>query len=395
MRQLQPLSVGLLVLGTLPVAASCSAVGEENEPGATSNDGDGSGGNGAGNSGGGGNDVNLGANGGSGGAGGVEECAAIAAEAKPALQAADIVWAVDTSGSMSDENAFVNDALDDFSQIIINSGIDVRVVMIGEEQFPLPFPFPGMDPPGICVDAPLGSGNCPDDTNLPTYLHVNEDVGSTDGLNVIMSTYSQWESMLRDGATKTLVVVTDDNATQAPYGTGDIDADADAFIADFTALNPGLLAGWRMSGIYSFTDCPDAASPGDTWGAIIQKTGGLAGDLCNQEFQPIFDDLAQQIIVASATLDCQYDIPAPPEGETLDPALVNVLYTNGGGAETPYGKVGSVSECDASLGGWYYDDNNNPGSIILCPASCDQAQSDPEGKIDILFGCETEVLIAN
>ncbi len=54
--------------------------------------------------------------------------------------------------------------MNNFSTKIINSGIDVHVVMISS--------YPTDD--GICVDPPLGSGGCPvKDNNPPKYTHVN------------------------------------------------------------------------------------------------------------------------------------------------------------------------------------------------------------------------------
>src|SRR5262245_52109748 len=51
-------------------------------------------------------------------------CEAIAQEAKPELQPADIIWAIDTSGSMTEETNFVIQQMNNFSQQIVASGID-------------------------------------------------------------------------------------------------------------------------------------------------------------------------------------------------------------------------------------------------------------------------------
>ena len=71
--------------------------------------------------------------------------------------------------------------------------------------------------------------------------------------------------------------------------------------------------------------------------------------------------------------------------------MVNVVYTDGNGVEHDILNVDSAAACHPTDGGWYYDDNNNPHSIHLCPASCDVVSVDGEGKIDILFGCETKI----
>lgn len=345
-------------------------------------------------------------------------CSAISAEATPAMQPADIIMAVDTSGSMGEESKMVRDQLNAFSQQIMASGIDVRVIMIAEEP-DMPWPFPphgcmGFICEGVCIDPPLGSGSCPDDENPPHYFHIKLtdpadevicgcdvgdwwDVYSTDGLNIIYHSYNDWGPLLRDGATKSFVIITDDDASQLPYGPyggggGAGTGDPDLFISDVTALDPVMLAEWKMHGIYCFTECPPAASEGVTWRYVIEQTGGVHGDLCQQDFQPVFDELATAIIIGSGVLDCQWLIPPPPPGEELDPNKVNVKFTAGDGTEYIIYHVDSAADCDPVRGGWYYDDNDNPTTIILCPASCDLVQADPEGRIDILFGCATEPL---
>src|SRR5690606_3496249 len=69
----------------------------------------------------------------SGGAGGA--CVSVSEEAKPQYEPADIIFAVDTSGSMSDEIGFTQQHLNQFSTQIVQSGIDVRVVMLAEHPF--------------------------------------------------------------------------------------------------------------------------------------------------------------------------------------------------------------------------------------------------------------------
>ena len=65
---------------------------------------------------------------------GLDECFSVAKEAQPGLAAADIIIAIDTSGSMGDETTFVRQKMNGFSQQIIDSGVDVRVVMLAESQ---------------------------------------------------------------------------------------------------------------------------------------------------------------------------------------------------------------------------------------------------------------------
>ena len=361
-------------------AAACSAGDGSNQ------EGGGAGGNGSGNSGTGAGNTNIGgfSTGGQTGTGGDEVCQAIAEEATPKLQPADIIFAVDTSGSMGEESSFVRDRINDFSKQISLTGIDVRVFMLAEA---LLFPCIGPAcPPGICVDAPLGSGSCPNDHNPPHYFHPSgTDVYSTDSLSVIIDSWPSWGNVVREDATKYLIIISDDNAA-APY----ID-DAQTFIDTFTALAPSKLSGFTAHGIYCFSDQGDCVVKGQVYEDLVNLTGGIHGDLALQDFQPIFDAVAEQVVIAAAELPCQWDLPDPPEGEELDPALVNVLFTAGDASETDIYKVAGESDCDPDSGGWYYDNEANPATIHLCAASCDLVSGDPQGRIDILFGCSTKL----
>lgn len=84
-------------------------------------------------------------------------------------------------------------------------------------------------------------------------------------------------------------------------------------------------------------------------------------------------------------VSCTFDIPTPSSG-TIDPAQVNVIYTNGGGSTTAILKVTNAAACGAN-GGWYFDNNSNPTKVTLCPTTCNTVQGDPYAEIEIVFGC--------
>jgi hypothetical protein len=389
------------------MSAACSA-GTKNNSSATD------GGGGSVNNGGGGNAGSAGStssnNGGSGqgggfggvpgtgGGGGIEACAGISAEATAQLQPADILLAVDTSGSMDQEIAQVQQNLNNFAALITNSGIDAHVVLIADAT--------------MCIPAPLGSGQCNGgDEKLPAYRHVVQTVNSTDALEVILSTYPQWKDSLRPNATRTIAVVSDDNST---LGAG-------AFTTQLLALDPSF-TGFKFDAIVSIID-PDSiqftclncafqgmlscnncaekccdkmlgctplpADKGQVYIDLVQQTGGILGDLCIQDFGPVFQDMATGV-VQSSQLSCDYDIPPPPMGEVLDPGKVNVNYTPSGQPTMPILFVDAPADCGA-LGGWYYDNPGAPTKIIMCPTTCDILKADSTGKIEVLFGCETVI----
>jgi hypothetical protein len=316
-------------------------------------------------------------------------CASVSSEAESQVQPADIIIAVDTSGSMDEESAEVQANLNNFASIILASGIDVHVVLIADA--------------GVCIPAMLGSGSCPGDENLPIYQHVVQTVNSNDALQVILATYPQWAGSLRPDASKTFLVVSDDES----------DLSAGDFTNQLLALDPPTFEGFKFDAIVSFDDpqscltacflsgcvgcgvcCPScmplAAAEGEVYKQLVMQTMGVSGDLCAQDFDGVFADMATSVVQGSG-ISCDYDIPAVPGGDPFDPAKVNVEYTPGGTMmPQPIGYVADgPGGCSMQNGGWYYDDPQNPTQIIMCPSTCTALQADATGKVDVLFGCDT------
>ncbi len=301
--------------------------------------------------------------------GGEEECASQVTPAENKKQPADIIVVVDNSGSMDFEAAAVQNNLNSFSQQIVDSGIDVHVVLISS--------YPG-EGNGICIDPPLGSGGCPDNDNNPVlFTHLNEEVGSNDGLERILGNQPDWAPVLRPDAALHFMMVTDDES----------DLDAVSFDMQLKAFDPGY-ADYVFNGIVCTTECEETADIGGVYIALGQLTGGIIADLCLQDFQPVFDQLATEVI-AGAQIACEWDVPAPPPGEEFDPAKVNVSFDDGEGGGFDIGYVESVDDCGAVIDGWYYDNPAAPTKIFACEQTCAKMQSFENATIEITLGCET------
>lgn len=331
--------------------------------------------------------VNLGGNGGTGGGvvrdGG--ECAAVKETTENTLAPVDIIWAIDNSGSMTLEAQGVQDNMNLFANGILNSGIDVHVVVISVDGPPQAI-IPGLiGVNGVCIPPPLGSGNpCPGggDSNPPIYMHVSDEVDSHNALEKIIQHYPTYKPILRQDAVKYFAVVTDDEAN----------LDAATFTQQLNALDPGFITTWKFFGVFCVGGCPvlgACANTGNTYNQLVQQTGGLAGDLCAGQngFQPVFNQLSQSV-VTGAELRCEWDIPPPPPGETFNQNQVNVQYTPGGGAPEQFGFAGDATGCGVQ-DGWYYDDANAPTRVIACPETCTRIKGDLSGTVDVLFGCDT------
>jgi hypothetical protein len=332
--------------------------------------------------------VNLPASSFDGAPGSSNACAGISVAAENQRGPADIIFALDNSGSMAVEAAFVQEHMNGFSEQIVSANVDARVVVISGYPGDATGGRPG--PPndhGVCIDAPLGSGGCPtDDTNLPTFLHVDQKVDSNNALELMIGLFPAYRSSSRPEAQKHLVVVTDDeSALSAAEAT-----------AQILALEPPSFDTFAFHGIFAFTSgggdhCDGfAEAEGVQYRQLVEATGGVAGDLCLQDFKPVFDRLAQAV-VGRAQLPCQLRIPPPPGDTVFDPALTNVEYASRSAASIDLARAVSASACELAVDGWawHYDDEANPDSIVLCPAACAAIQADPRATVNVEFGCPT------
>jgi hypothetical protein len=304
-------------------------------------------------------------------------CAATNLVAEQALAPADIIWVVDTSGSMNDERNAVQSALNDFASFIEAAGIDHRVVLLA-------------DPGTMSVPPPLGGG--------PRFLHVPQVIQSHDALEKLIARYPDYQGFLRAGATVHVVVVTDDESdwSQAQF---------EAARAGLTS--PGIPADYNFHSIcseetviFDFPPLPPVTGPctgglgaggadgvGQIYIDLVAAKGGVWRSICSSDWDAVFDALAEAASVGVA-LPCTFSLPEPPAGQSLDPDRVNFVFTPSAGASVTVPRVDGAAACGPS-GGWYYDDPANPTNIVVCPATCDALEADPNGEVDIAFGCAT------
>ena len=346
----------------------------------------------------------------------------------------DIIWMVDNSVSMEPAITEVNAGLNHFADVIGMSGIDYRVIMLSLRG-PGRLTVSGSARFGVCIPPPLaGDASCGDGAR---FFQVETDVHSTQQVEQLLGTLGQtsgyrpgdargsvpWLPLLRTDATKTIVVVTDDNSRicDRPGGSGCSASDPPLTLTsleDFpggpnpfnsTDLGPGLLTatygtmfeGYTFDALYGWgsdTD-PDVKctypgggsppSPGQTYTSLVTRTGGVRAQICqgSAAWGPFFDSVASAV-TRTSRIDCNVAIPPPPDGMTFDPALVNVIVRSS--ADSTYlPRRTDASACDAA-GGWYYDNPSAPTQVVLCPTSCDAAQATlaaPETGLDVQLGC--------
>jgi hypothetical protein len=102
---------------------------------------------------------------------------------------------------------------------------------------------------------------------------------------------------------------------------------------------------------------------------------------------------ALKAITDAVVIPCEYNIPLPTSGMSIDPRLVAVTFDDGmGGTPIKVGKVDDQTSCDPADGGWFFDDNDRPTTIQLCQTSCELANESPaEAAVELLYGCTQDI----
>lgn len=366
--------------------------------GGAGNVGGGSGG--ATGTGGGGTDINA-----AGGMGGGEACATVTSMANLEKRPVDVIMVIDNSCSMTEEIVAVQENVNtNFATIIGNSGLDYRIILISKH---------GSATPGqsICIGSPLsGNASCSPPPSRPTngsrFFHYSTEIGSFDSLRKIISTYNAagsdgtapngWSGWLRDGAYRTFIEITDDNETVMS---------AAQFEQQLTALTParfgtvqnrnytfhsivGVAPKANASEAYQPAEpavtmkCSTAENPGRTYQDVSRATNGLRFQMCQPNlYGTVFQAVAQGVI-ASAQVACDFAVPTPPPGFTLNNRIY-VAYTPGaGGAPTEFLQVSNAAACAANS---FYVQT---GRVIFCPQTCSSVRMDAMAQVAVRFSCE-------
>ena len=312
-------------------------------------------------------------------------CAEVIAEAQNLRSPVDIIWSIDSSGSMDEEISLIEERLNIFAQFIEATGLDYRVIVIAGPQ-----EIDNYDREhDICVPPPLSSVDACPDADGPRYRHVREYVHSFHALIEIVEHFEDYADFLRPDAAVHMVAVSDDESrlraeqfmTQlnelghAPFVDNLVfhsivsDYGEDCFL--------GICWESACDGPYG-----SAASCGEEYISLSELTGGVFSDICTAEWDPIFSAI-EDSVVASTRIPCAYQIPQAPEGLAVDMDTVELSFEAGDGGTVNLTQIEGEASC-ADASGWYFDDPGNPQSIMLCPSAC----GDVYGSLTITFRCD-------
>jgi hypothetical protein len=389
----------------------------------------------------GGNDVGVGVSVGGNGTGGKDSCAQLTTDATLEDRPVDIIFVVGNNGSMAQEIAAVEQNINaNFASVIEASGIDYRVIMVsrsGGHQFNVCVEAPlGGVPAGGCASLP---GNAAP-VNAAKFFHYSAIINASDSWCKILGTYdgtipdeyelapNGWSQWLRPGTAKVFVLLSDsslkcnypggelDDGPQSPSSSDIPIAEAEAL--EFDAMLLGLSSehfGTAADRLYFFHNivglqAKNANDPTDPWlpadpitlnkcsapggvnsvspalgyQALSRLSNGLRFPICEfANFDVVFQKIAQGIITGAA-IDCSFPIPDPGDGQTIDPATVEIAFTSNGNQDT-FHQVSNLADC---VSGAFYIESD---VIHLCPETCDLVQVAPDANIEILFGCELDI----
>jgi hypothetical protein len=369
----------------------------------------------------------------------------------PERAGVDIIFIIDNSHSMGDEIVKTMANINTFSNVIAASGLDYQVIMLtakGTNLTDMTEDVPNLKgssitgdmPLEVCVPPPLGmgpNGADPCGDNPPRFHHLDHwpvGIASHNGMWLGASMYQTgytwvddagpdgggWAKWARFNATKYFVMITDDDAYYPDPTFGDPSIVGNATepydIVDRLLLHdtrfgpPGMfgdeqkrkyvynaICGWVFPGGFAMdpddgggcrTDYNDpeynfAMSPGEQHQKLAQLTGGIVDSICRSDWSSVLDNLADEVI---STLGCEYAFPES-DGGVINPNMVLVQHTPQGGSPEALTRVTDLSKCSQFTDGWYYDDNDAPTKVILCPDACATIGSADTGQVDLLLGC--------
>ena len=200
----------------------------------------------------------------------------------------DIIFAVDTSGSMNQEKKMLEDLMGKFINDLSGTPfpLNFQVFMLGNQ-----FNFP------MEVE------------NDPRFEIVPQRVGSFDGLQraaELLNGFYPTNLTLRDNAYKELIIISDDNARGVT---------AENFISFLPSREITVhgLVGFNKGLDANQTWC-NIARVGEDYEKLAQATNGILHNLCDADWQPLFERLIDRMI--RRLINDEYKLkylPANPE----------------------------------------------------------------------------------
>ncbi len=295
---------------------------------------------------------------------------------------ADIVWVIDSSGSMNNEAALVQQHMNDFAARFSDASVDAQIIVITPAGF-------------VSVPPPLG-------TDSSRFFQVSRSVSSSAALQALVDSWSIYSARLRENSVVHFIAVTDDESRlrgdcfveqmktlvgpQRQFKLHTISSEA-ASPAEIQPSGGQLSCAENNTALKSSAQaCEGAASPGLEYRKAAEATEGLVISICTPDWSSVFDQLAGTVEKVSV-LGCDFEMPEPPPGAVLQADKVELLAEVEGTQRT-LSRVTSEAGCNG--GDWYYDNPDRPTSVQLCPNTCDEL-GNVGAQLSLELGCAWSV----
>lgn len=299
-------------------------------------------------------------------------CAAIR-ERAPVGKGVDVVFVVDSSGTMLHAVTQVQANIADFVADFEAAGADVRVVMI------------------TALDPARGSRVA---QNREKYLFVRANVRGRSLYAAALDEFADYESFLRPTAAVHFVMVTssDDAMSASAFQTGmksllggraftqhaiaSPDANGLPCVSESQSWNPLCAFPIPIPAVCG------ALQVGRAYNSLAASTGGEQLSVCKDDWGDVFAAL-QQSVIEAVPLPCTFLMPTS-DGMDIDPEKVSMFYTTDSAPDEEFPRALEFGQCGDQLG-WYFDDPKQPTMLKLCPRACETVAAG--GAMDIAFGC--------
>jgi hypothetical protein len=356
-----------------------------------------------------------------------EACAVERADTVQFREPVDIIVVVDNSASMGEELAATESNINqNFAAILEQSQLDYRVIVFSLHRR-VPRTGFGQSATMLCVTAPLSRlddcGSAPEPGFNDHFFQYSTRVESDDSFDILLDAYEPpfderredefgnaplgWSEWLRPNIKKVFLELSDDNEDMPPgefvraltelapqhFGT---DAEHPSFvfhsIVGLAEKEPATEPYQASEAIETGRCSPlanDVSSAGETYQELSRLTGGLRFPICQSKlYDVVFREIAGKVI-AQSDIACDFPLPRPPAGRALDLDRVSISIEHGetGAASSILGQARSSADCQSDA--FFIQEDR----IQLCPDACSSVRGEEGARIDVLFGCESSIIV--
>jgi hypothetical protein len=357
-----------------------------------------------------------------------EACAVERADTVVFKEPVDIIVVVDNSASMANELAATERNINEnFAAILEQSQVDYRMIVLTLHRR-VPRTGYGQSATMLCVTQPLSAleecSTAAEPGFSEHFFQYSTRIESDDSFDILLDTYEPpfdnedredefgnaplgWSEWLRPGVKKVFLELSDDNENMAP---------AD-FVRALTELGPehfgadpaqpefifhsivGVAEKAPSTDPYFPSDAVQSetcsrlgsavTTAGETYQELSRLTGGLRFPICvSSLYDVVFREIAGRV-VAQSDIACDFPVPPAPAGRTLDldRVSIEIEHQGTGAATTRLGQARLASDCQADA---FFIENE---TIQLCPDVCNAVRSEDGASVDVLFGCDSSILV--